>query len=106
HDRAAGEAPDPAVNHPHPEACRSPARGLVRAAEATAAATTASTPAAAPAASAAASEVAEALEVAVASVGVDARVGPPREPDVGVRAAGPLRFRERHIRQALELRFE
>ena len=63
-------------------------------------------PAAASPAAAAAAEAAEALEVAVAAAGVDAGVGAAREADVGVAAAVALRFGQRDVCQALELRLE
>src|SRR5262249_59711595 len=63
-------------------------------------------PAAPPPPASAAADPAEALEVTVAAARVHAAVGRAREPDVGVRTARVLRFRERDVGQPLEFRLE
>src|SRR6185503_6470880 len=86
HDRAAGEAPDAAVNHADAEARRAGA--------ATAAPRAAASPAAA-------------ARLGVGSaVGVDAGVDAAREADVGVGAAGALRFGEHDVGETFEGRGE
>ena len=106
-DRAAGKAPNAAVDDAHAEpggATRARGTAASEPAESAAAATPAAS--AASAASASAKSATEVFEVAVAAGGVDAAVRVSREPDVCVAAALRLGFEKGDVREALELRFE
>ena len=109
HDRAAREAPDPAVNHAHAEAGGAASRGFISPAKAGVSAAeiaAAATPAAAATAAASPAPAERVGEVAVPAVRVHARVGASREPDIGVRASGQLRLGKRHVSESLEPRLE
>ena len=105
-DRAAGKAPNAAVDDAHAEpggATRARGTAASEPAESTAAATPTASAASAPASTKSTTEI---FEVAVAAGRVDAAVRVSREPDVCVAAALRLGFEKGDVREALELRFE
>src|SRR5688572_2010172 len=106
HDRAAGEAPDAAVDDANAKATRAPVGVHGDSLHSTATATSSTTTAAAPA-----TTTARAAGAATATSGVEVRRGArkrrrQRKADVSVRRAGHLRFGQYDVGHSLEARLE